>query len=297
MPRSRLHSQDEEAPWVRASTLTDCFLYWLPVTSFPSRHAERAWLHVFMQRLTLSLQKEAGLRCETCLQMSVMSDNLGENFLRETSQIPKVTGMCRVPDQPAANPPTMEEVKKAQNSGEPLNLKSWFGAYILWIHSKDHDRLRSLFAGYGGMVSFFCTPDPKTTPPVFNITPKMRRAMPVFQKQDVDGLIASTFAMRDSWLPRSKELFGQGMDQRTEFAGVPFVLPLLEARHLLNATQEFRESFFDLFPVFVRESETDRGILLTFREPAYEQIFLTILDDLRAEDINYPQADLVVRTA
>ena len=94
--------------------------------------------------------------------------------------------------------------------------------------------------------------------------------------------------MRDGWLNRSKQLFGQGMEQRTEFAGIPFVLPLLETRHILNGTKEFRRDLHELFPVFVRESEADCGVLLTFANPLYEPILLTVLENLRAENITYP---------
>jgi hypothetical protein len=288
MPRTRLSTEADPAPWVRADTLGDCFLYWLPVSGYPARQAERDWLNAFLVLLTDALTQAAGLRCEVFLQMSVISEHVGEMYLRETHRIPKVTGLGRVPGQAAPAPPDIDDLKKAKTSGESFDLKEWLSAYVLWLQTGDQDRMRNLFAGYGGFLSIFLPPDPKTAPPVFNITPRMRRAMPVFQQQDVEGLIASAFSMRDGWLPRSKELFGEGMEQRTEFPGVPCVLPLLAAQHILDASPEFRTTLFDLFPVMVRESEQDRGVLLLFREASFEPLVLSVLDSMRMQDLVYP---------
>lgn len=292
--RRRLEDENEAAPWVRAHVLEDCFLYWLPVSAFPVRAEERAWLVEFLSRFGQSLQIAAGLRCETFFQYSEITEELGNVLLKDLTH-PKVTGWGRDGDAPMAEPPTAEELKKAQKQGEPVEIRNWFANYLIWFLSKDPQRYRELLSGHGGLLSIFLPPDPSTVAPIIFITPKLRAAMPVFQRIDVNALIAGSYARRDRFLDASKKLFGQGLEERPEYPGVSFVLPLLNSEHFFAATAEMRAKWFDVFDVYLRESRKNKGLLLAFANEAHQTTLHDVMRSMRDDGVLYPEPLLGAR--
>ncbi len=292
--RRRLEDENEASPWVRAHVLEDCFLYWLPVSGFPVRAEERAWVVEFLRRLGDALQAAAGLRCETFFQYSEITEELGNVFLKDLTHA-KVTGWGRNGDAPLAEAPTAGELKEAQEKGEPADTQSWFANYLIWFLSKEPEKYRSLLSGHGGLLTIFLSPDPNTAAPTILITPKLRAAMPVFQRIDVNALVAGTYARRDRFLGASKELFGQGLEERPEYPGIPFVLPLLNSEHFFAAEAETRVKWFEVFDVYFRESRANKGLLLAFVSETHQTILHDVMRSMRDDGVLYPDPLLGTR--
>ena len=60
------------APWRRATDLTKCSLYWLPLHSFRVPDQQLAWLHEFMNRWCQYLADKHGLREEIFAQFKTL---------------------------------------------------------------------------------------------------------------------------------------------------------------------------------------------------------------------------------
>ncbi len=68
-------------PLKRADQLTRCALYWIPVSAFPVPSGQRAWLDVFLDRVSDLMQKAHQLRAELFLQYKIVYPALLETFL------------------------------------------------------------------------------------------------------------------------------------------------------------------------------------------------------------------------
>jgi hypothetical protein len=285
--RKRLHNEDDYLPWIRAEqTLSDCFLFWIPVSGFPIRHDEKVWLIEFLTRLDARL-KALDLRTEIFFQYKQVTQEMGDSFRSYAQRCMKLLGLGRFADADLPSFPTAKQVQEAVDSGKPFDFRDWIGDYLIWFIGKQPAEQRERFLGHGGMTTIYLPPDPRLKPIRLPYTPALRAAMPIFQQMDVDAMVAGTQSMNDAFLAKSKKLFGEGLEDKPEYPGIPFVLPLLDSQHFFIATPELRERWFSLFDVYVNESRKDNGFLLAFQKEAYEDIFLEILESMRNDDLKY----------
>lgn len=287
-PRKRLHDVADCAPWKRAEErLNDCFLFWMPVSDFLVRDDEKRWITEFLARLSARLEEAHGLRCEIFFQYKQITPELGEAFRGYAQKCMKLMGLGRFADADLPSFPTADEIKKIVNSGKSVDFRDWMGDYLIWFIGKQPERQRELFLGHGGMTTIFLPPDSRTKPPRLPFTPALRASLPVFQKVDVDGMIAGTFAMQDAFLEKSKAMFGAGLESKPEYPGIAFILPLLDSGHFFLASPELRAKWFELFDVYVNESKKDKGLILAFQKEEYEQVFVDVLESLRRDKFIY----------
>jgi hypothetical protein len=286
--RRRLLDKRNYVPWVRAEgELTDCTLFWMPVSQFPVREQEKTWIMEFLTRLSLQLSQSFDLRSEIFFQYKQITAELGDAFRRYSPKCMKLLGVGRQSESDLPVMPTPEQVKELIESGKEINVHDWIADFLIWFITKQPEEQRELFLGRGGMMTLFLPPDSKTVPPKLPVTPALRAAMPVFQKMDVDGIVAGAFAARDSFLEKSKILFGGGLETRPEYPGIPFVLPLLDSSHFFLASEELRSKWFGLFDVYVNESRMDKGVILAFQKESYEDVVLDVLESMRKDKMVY----------
>lgn len=287
--RKRLSEQADCKPWVRAdeSQMPDCALYWLPVSGFPVRETEKAWISEFLKRLSAVLDQDHGLRGEIFFGYKQITEDLGDTFRAYAPKCMKLMGLGRFADTPVPSFPSQEEVQKLVADGKKIDFRDWLGDYLIWFIGRQPDRQRELFLGYGGMTTIYLPPDPKAQAPKLPFTPALRASLPVFQRLDVDGTIAGTFAMQDQFLEKSKALFGKGLESRPEYPGLAFILPLLESAQFFLASPELRAQWFSLFEVYVQESRKDKGFLLAFQKPEYEAALLGVLEEMTRDGLRY----------
>lgn len=275
-------------PWVQATALSDCSLFWLPVSGFPLRENERSWLLEFLQRFSSGLKMQHNLREEVFLQFSTATQNFEQSFRDYVKQCFYLTGVSRKPGEDLRGLPDADTIEEEMKETKRFDLTKWTSDYALWFQNQEAEKQHFLFWGEGGMTLLFMPPDPATKAPVLPFTPKFRAAFPLFQQMDIDGMMNAAFSLKDKFLVESKKLFGEGMGPETDLNAIGFVLPLFDTGHLLHAEPSERDRWFSLFDVYIRESIVDRGIVLAFRND-YEQLMQDVLKSLREEGKEYPK--------
>ncbi len=303
--RKRLLDAPDYTPWVRADEqqMQDCFLFWLPTSGFPIRHWEKIWLAQFLARLTTRLREQHALRSEIFLAYKTITGEMIDAFRRYAATCVKMIGLGRFAEADLPPLPTPEQLKEFVKSGKDFDLRDWIGDYLIWFVGKDKERQNELFFGHGGTTTIFLPPDPKIKVPNLPFTPALRASLPVFQRMDVDGTIAGAFSMQETFLEKSKAMFGAGLENKTEFQGMAFILPLLESAHFFIATAELRSQWFELFEVYLNESAKDQGILFAFKKEEYLEDLLSVLESMRIDGMVYgkeetwkPISEEVLRT-
>lgn len=288
--RKRLSKPQELRPWVQAEEQQlSCALYWLPVSGWPARAAERAWLLEFFTRFQAELESSASLRGEVFLEYKSVQGELVDEFFRYTQKNLKLMGMARHPGEPLPAFPSPEEIRRLLEGKREVDVRDWVAEFTYWFVAKQPQRQRELFLGHGGMTHLFLPPDPKTKAPKIPFTPALRASLPIFQEFDVDAIHASTYALTDRFLKQSKVLFGEGMENRPEYPGITFILPLLDTAHFFTADPELHARWFSLFDVYLRESPNDKGVLLAFQQEKYETVLLYVLETMHRDGLIYPQ--------
>ena len=288
LPASRLTRPEDDGfkPWIEASTIEDLHVLWLGVSGFPLRHEERTWLLEFLQRLSARLTEAGKLREEIFLQFAVASGPLEESFNRYSMQAQVLPGLSRKPGEVLQGKADVDTVRDELKESQSFDFSKWTSDYAVWFQHKSPQQQRELFWGYGGMSILLLPPDPALKSPRLPFTPKFKAAVPMFQHMDIEAMVAGAVALNDSFLPRSKQIFGAGLEPEVDLKTVAFVLPALGSRHLVQATAEMRHEWFSLMDVYCRESVEDKGILLAFKleyAPAVEQT----LASLSADKLDY----------
>jgi hypothetical protein len=287
---------EELRPWRRAHELTRCFLYWIPVSSFPIPGTQRSWLMEFLTRWTL-LMKDLGLRPEVFLQYKTVYPDLMKPLLNNMMDLIPIMGLGRKPGAPLPELPSEEEAKKdtkkmfdALLHEKPVELpdaKKYMPDYACWFVDKSDKKQRELFLGYGGLSMAFLKPDPNTATPTLPFTPALRKKLPMVQ--ELEKSFAQASALKDSFLAKSKEFFGGGLEQEPQLKGLPFILPLLDAADFFSQPAEVIEKCFQLFDAYVRESPADKGVLLAAKDDIEERL-IDLLNGMREEKLVYPEA-------
>ena len=291
----RLAPIQEESlyPWYRAPELERCFLYWIPVVSFPVPSDQVAWQMEFFDRLVGRLRSASGLRPEVFLQFQAATEEKTAATLQKRAvEFHPLLGFSRRPGAPLPKFPGNEEVKRDQalylRGEKSLDVKQIMAGYCYWFLNKADHQQREAFLGQGGLTMIFLKPDPKTAvPPLVHFSSYVRRTNPAFQVMDVDRFVAGVFALTDGFLARSKKLFGAGLEDEAVFPGIPFILPLLESADFFRQSDEECGKWFELFDVYMNESPNDMGLVLASKQDL-DQDLLDILRQMRHEGLEYP---------
>lgn len=299
--RQRMTPIDRSAellPWRRAHELTRCFLYWLPVSTFPIGTRQRAWLMEFLGRW-IALMKKRGLRAELFLQYKTVHPDLVKPLLNNMMELLPIMGLGRKPGSMLPEFPSKDDVSKSTKEmfetlkrGDPVELpdvKKHMPDYSYWFVDKSEKQQRELFFGHGGMTFTFLKPDPKTTLPPLMISEAQRKKLPVLQRINIDKLYAQGASLADGFLAKSKEFFSSGLEDEPQLKGIPFILPLLDSADYFSQPPEVVEKALELFEVYIRESPADKGLLLAFKENLEEEL-IALLKQMKEEKLVYGES-------
>jgi hypothetical protein len=267
--------------------LTDCFLYWLPVKSFPAPAAQKQWLLVFLERFSEGIVKKLGLRSEVFLQMKTLYPHLMDPFTLYCQDAVPLVGLIRRPGAPMPKAPSPEELQDIIDGKKKYDFNEYMPDLAYWFVKKALQQQLQLFLGHGGMSIVSLPPDPQTVPPKLMISKKMRQH-PVFQALDVDALHEQTFAMTDGFQEKSKQLFGAGLETHPTYKGLRFILPLLETKDFFQQPKQERAKWFEIFQIYFAESPADKGMLLALQSDV-EEALIELLKQMRDEDLHYPE--------
>jgi hypothetical protein len=251
---------------------------------------QRQWLLLFFDRLASLMTKDFGLRAEVFLQYKALHPNVVNLFLSTAQELCPIAGLARRPGAQIPDMPSPEECTRLMREimqGGSFDLRDHLADYTYWFLEGADQRERELFLGYGGMTMIFLKPDPKTAPPKLMMAEAMRKH-PISQICDPERLYARGFRMLDGFLPKSKELFGAGLESSPQFPGLRFVLPLLRTGDFFSQSDKDTANLFQLCEIYVNESPPDKGVLLATKND-YEEAVIGLLAQMKQEGLVYTE--------
>lgn len=294
MPDGRLTPIDrsrELLPLQKAEKLTRASLYWLPIEKFPLSKGRKTWQLEFFNRFEATLAGEFGVRPELFIDYKTMlyHEELKEEFLRTALEFRPHQGLSRRPGEKVTFPdvPTEEELLKMVDERKMPDVGDYMANYSFWLLGKAAPKQRELFLGYGALTTLYLAPDPETEAPPLEIPPGIAKH-PMFEQVDVQKAHKEGFALKDGFLAKSKELFGEDLQRDPQYPGMIFMLPLLESQQFFTVENQELEKWFSLFDVYVRENTADRGLVIASKHDLDEMI-LGIVKQMRDEDWVYPE--------
>ncbi len=285
-PLSRLSRVEEKIrPFLRAPEDPGCELYWIGVPGFPPPVAHRAWLTDFFARFTARLEKQFGIRGEFFLQYKTILD-IEKRFRKLSFETFPWPGLSRKPGAPMPNLPTKAELEGALR-GEPFDIKKYLPESCFWLRAKLPMLLEEFF-GLGGASMFYLKADPETKPPEIPHLEELKKTFPQAQFGKLEDMVKATASLKEKFMPESKKLFGEGLENEPNFVGITYILPLLETNDFFTRPAEEKNKWFELFDVFWRESPVDKGIYIASKIPIEEPL-CQVLDSMKEEGKLYPE--------
>lgn len=295
MPDGRLTPIDrsrELLPLQKAEKLTRAALYWVPIEKIPLSKGRRTWQLEFFKRFEAAVTAEFELRPELFVDYKTLlyHDELKEEFLRHALEFRPHQGLARRPAEEITFPdvPNEEELLEMIDERKMADVGDYIANYAYWLLGKAPEKQRELFLGYGALTMLYLPPDPETEAPPMAFTPGMMKH-PVFQQIDVEKSYREGFALKDSFLAKSKELFAEDLKRDPQYPGLIFVLPLLESQQFFSVEDEELEKWFSLFDVYVRENVADRGLVIASKHDL-DEMLIEIIKSMREEEWTYPEA-------
>jgi hypothetical protein len=283
---SRLSRAEEKIqPFLRSPQDAGCELYWIGVPAFPMPTAHRAWFTDFFTRFSALLEKEAEIRGEFFLQYKTIID-IEKRFRKLAFEILPWHGLTRKPGASIPAPPTKEELEAATHGGA-FDIRKHFPDSCFWLRAA-LPKLMNEFFGLGGASMFYLKADPATKPPAIPHLETLKGSFPEIQFGKLEEMFKATVSLKDKFLPESKKLFGEGLEEEPNFSGITFILPLLETRDFFSRPAEEKEKWFKLFDVFWRESPPDKGVYIASKIPL-EDLLYEVLESMKEAGKSYPE--------
>lgn len=277
------------SPFVRASAVEDASVYWMPVSRFPMMPQPKEWLLEFHKRLAKMLG-QLDLREECFLQFKSLYPDLIDRFTATSGEYMPMMGAALTPGQAPQALPSFEAIKEqvehASKSGEPVDTTRWMPDHLQWFLKKYPDRQRADFFGYGGMLTLYVAKDPAMAAPKIEV-PRYVRTNPGFDEDEMKSQVTAVYSLRDAFLAKSKERFGEPFRSDASYRGLLFVLPLFTSEALVQSTPEQRAAWFDVFDGCVMESKVDRGVLLAVRQPDFDESLMEVVEGMRDDGLAY----------
>jgi hypothetical protein len=272
-------------PWRRAEALTRCFLYWMPVTCFPMPAQERKWVMDFVDRFVKAIALEHDLRAEVFLQAETV-EAVRIVFVKSAREFSPVLGWSHKPGTALRPVPTREEIEKTLDQQERFDAKGIMPDRCYWFLKKNERKQRESFLGHGGLSICFLKADSNTKPPELPFTEAMRKQQEQLPIRGLMELLGTAFSMKEGFLARSKELLGQGLEDAPGFRGIPFIAAQLSAGDFFTRPAEECDRWFQLFDIYLNESQIDRGIILASRIDLTD-LLTELLSCMQSEGVEY----------
>jgi hypothetical protein len=257
------------------------------VTSWPIPSGQKAWLSQFLAAVNAFLSSEAGLRGEFFLDYQTVQQ-VERNFLRHSVELLPYLGLARRPGASLPDRPTDEELKDAAKVGKELDFADYTPTYSYWFLNKDLSRLLPLFFGHGGTSMIYLARDPNAVPLKIPYVDEIKQIIPGLPLDKLEAMSSAATSMADPFLKKSKELFGIGLEEEPQYAGLPFIVPLLRTSDFFELPDEANK-WLELFDVHWRESPVDKGIFLASKIDIEANI-IEILNKMTEAGQTYPMA-------
>ena len=256
----------EIKPWRKARQLVHLNLYWLPVRAFPYPSAERDWVFRFIAEFNSQVARLFNLEPEFIIRGSALSGPRQEKFAAVGRKHFPIAGLCRNPDEPIKRTPTLEDLQPVQRNEKEFRMSDYTPEYCYWFSARlVADAMRD-FGGLGGAYLVFHPPDPGSLPP--DMPPIQAFAGdPHLGPEQLQSYMRVVSALRAAFLPKTKAVFGKGLESDPRFEQIPFVVPRWNAQIYVGARPELVTAWLSVFPIQVVESADDGGLLLASVHP------------------------------
>ena len=268
-------------PWHRAEGMTRCFLAWMPISSFPAREGERQWLLRFTLLLTERLRQDHELEPHVFLEFKTAA-KVNDDLLRHARKFMPLAGLGRHPGAQLPDMPSDRDYQQLMEGKKGFHVEDHMGDFCYWFLVQSTAPQCELFQGLGGMTIAWWKPDPKAKPPDIKIPPRYQ-SHELFQEFDVQGMVAGGCAMRDGFLPKSKQIVGAGLKGNVQIETIAFMLPLLTASEVFGLPEQELKAYFELFDVYLRESPPDGGMIVASKHDLEEPL-IEVLEQMRMSE-------------
>ncbi len=273
-------------PFRRANQLAGSALYWMPVSGYPMRAAEKQWLIALVAELGAALKKNLKWRQENFVNFDFIYPDLHEPMLRHSLEFNPIIGLLAQPSQPLFRPPSEKELQHMVASGDASKIRNATKNIAYWMAKNKGAKQLDIFFGCGAMMLVWLPETDETKPPDFRL-PKKALANPAFKNLNVEAEIEFTYSLRDPFLAASKETFAAELKNDPQYGGMPFAVPLFTSSDILTAPGEFREKCLNLFGAYLAESRADSGVLL-WGKAEIEPLLEAAVHALRDREMLYP---------
>ena len=286
---SEVKTQRHLLPFVRASALTDISFYWLPVSEFPIKFLQRRWILELLDLLTKDLETDKQA-VETFLQLKFARTELNDRFTLTMMEYRPMTGLLLAPGGSLPENLTPLEAKRlSENPGKDATIDIDYLApdYAAWFAGSQASAQRQDFFGAGGMMMLWIDEGGEPAAPSFDL-PNVLRTHPAMKGVDLEGQMKRGMRLQHPFLARSREIFAAHLPDGMMKRHALFVVPLLGSRDFIEATPEQRASWFEIFSAYCIESPRDKGLLLAFRAPDFDERLIALIETVRESLGDYP---------
>lgn len=283
--RARLsHPDSIVSPFLRAKSIEDIAVYWMPVRCFPIPEQQLLWINEFQGLLDAELAADA-LRPELFLQFKSLFPDLLDSFLKSAQDNQPFTGVGLHFSKGLPKPLTMSALETEIKKGGMINVNQWMMDYCHWFLTKRAQQQRELFFGRGGMCTLWI--DASAGEKSSLEVPRIMKTHPLFRQANFEEKLAGIYSLKDPFLADLKKVFGEPFQNEPSYPGMLFVLPLFDSDSLLASTAEQRKVWFNIFRGYLIESVADEGILLAVSDPEFDMRLISILDKMNAAGHTY----------
>jgi hypothetical protein len=320
LPRT---AREDLRPWRWAESLQSCTLLWMPVKLGDIPASQREWLLEFFTRLSAHLASTMTLREEYLMRMRVIDENekLRQIFLDTMLKDTPLTGLSRRPGQQEVTKPSSTDVELFAKKKKEFLPYDHVPESSCWFLSREASKLRERYLGYGGLTVLFRQAEEKNDPVVaaesnypliipkflredIRLAPLLKDYDPrnpsqipsflrvhpgmkqVFSSFNVDKMQEKSDSLLSSFRSLSKEIFGQDMTHDLKFEALAFIVPRLGSQDFFSHTEPEIRRWFDLFDIYINESQEDRGIIMACKDNL-TSVIASVIKEMRDKGYRY----------
>ena len=294
-PRSRLEPITEQklGPWRKSLSVDTCHLYWMPTEGPPVSFRQKQWCLSFFTHLRERLFEAEEMQSNLFLQMKVLYPDLMDSFLRNATRFAPVLGLSRRRGASLPQLPNDEYVEKLQQGKIKYDHKAIQPDYCYWFLKAETQEQTQLYFGLGGLMMLFAKPPEQEKVALPTISPGVA-AHPQFAGLLANGrlekMMETLVRMKSPLFPKTKAVFGRGLEEELQYPAMKFIVPLLSAQDFSNASPAEIEEWFTVFDVVVTESPVDKGLLLASKyELDMDLLLQEVVETMRENSEVYPE--------
>ena len=274
-------------PWIKNADSSSCHLYWMSFRMPNAFPANRQWVLRFVQALTDRLA--AAAEPYFFLQMKVIQDYLSEPFFARAREFAPLLGLTRKPGAALPKLPDAQYIKDLQDGKIKYDHKAIQPDYAYHFLFQDLTACLNEFFGVGGSMIAFLPTDTREKPPPPRIPLGVSNDpafAPLLKFAKVSETMGAAHRMQSPVFPRSRAIFGRGLEDQVQARGLMFIMPLLSASSFAEASPADVTEWFTFFDVVLTESPDDKGLVLASKDDLNQTID-EIVQMLRQEDLEY----------